>query len=455
MRNCIWSFALLFVAAPGCGDDDSTPDDAGRDDATEVADEAGADGDADGDADAEVADEGGGGTGTLTILVTALDPATEDGVPTAGVTVAADLPGGGRVEQTTGSDGRTTFEELDWAAGTAAATGWLDGYGLVSRVGITEEDGEIELSLGLPLADDPERVELTGVAQNMADAEHHSLIVSGTTDGESFWSDAPGPDWSIQVAPGEPFTLVAVEFAPEPAPCVGCLSMPISGWVVQEQAALSAPATADLDFGTPASATSVTGTFQTVTRGDSPLRTPEYGYVSVFDLESMAIVGTINTTTLGSGGVISFDMEYVEVPAVTRPLTSFRVMGTGDWVSGVLLEGYPTAGTQEFQFLDTPRMIAPATPSARHALHDPLEWELFDSAVTPVLYLTDDELVVWRIRGPEDATTMSVPEAPADADLEALLGTGLVGGRFYFYHRNDTDEFSDHYVQSGLYIFQQ
>ena len=454
MRNCTWSFALLLAAAaPGCGDDDSAADDAGTDDATEVADEVGADADADADADVDVADEGGG-TGTLTVLVTVLDPTTEDAVPTAGAAVAADLPGGGRLEQTTGSDGRTTFEGLDWAAGTAAATAWLDGYGLVSRVDIAEAEGEIAISLGLPLAYAPERVEVSGTASNMTDAARHSLLVSATADGESFWSSTPGPTWSIRVAPAVPFALVAVEFAQEPAPCVGCLSMPISGWVVQEHAAVTAPTTVDLDFASPAPTTGVTGSFQSVTRGDSPLRTPDYGYVSVFDLESMAVLGTINTTTLRSGGVIEFDMQYVTVAAVTRPLTAFRVVGN-DWVSGVIVEGYPAAGVQDLHFVDAPRMTAPATPTTRHPLHDPLRWELFDSALTPVLLIENDEQTVWWVRGPEDATTLTVPEPPAAVDLTALLGTRFAEGSLYFYHRHESDDYSDHYVQSGMLILEQ
>jgi hypothetical protein len=454
-----WGLAIVLAAAwgvAGCGDDDSGTDDAGRDDVAvddgrDAAEDAGEEGTAE-DAGETTGEDGGGGTGTLALQVIEYgDWPDLAEIPVGDVTVALDEPGGGRTELTTDAEGRVTFEGLDWSLGTAATTLYKDGYALASRVGIEEQAEELKLSIyAMEEVPPPEFVELSGTA-TMADPTH-TLTVSATIPNEIF--SLEGPAWTLPVMPGLEFTLIGVESSFN-STTGREIDRTIHGWLMADHAAVTAATTVALDFTTPAAATTVSGSFTLPSRADSRLRTAGYGLVSVYsDNYYTGLIGnSTHSDVSGDGNSIAYDVEYVQ-PAGAEPMTVFFVV-TGDEFSRAMVGGYPTAGAHDAGLLDLPLLTVPATMSTRHPLHDPMQWQLFDTDVRVLVYLFRDEQTVWTVRGPDDATTIAIPDPPAGVDTTALLGTGLLEGTLYILQRDPTDTFTQKMAGGRTILLEQ
>src|SRR5688572_10096594 len=192
---------LLVVAlvVAGCGDDGGGTDAA-------VMDAARMDSGQDG---------GGGGTDMLAVLI--VDAA--DQAPMAGATVALDTPGG-RVEQQTGADGKTTFSGLDLArphAVIAHAAGYAvfsyseltrDDLARLDTDGIIEPDGSMRVAL-VPVSDTAGFITLSGTAAGMMNTGNQ-LAIDTTAESDDF-HQMMGAAWEIDVPPGAPLTVVGVE----------------------------------------------------------------------------------------------------------------------------------------------------------------------------------------------------------------------------------------------------
>jgi hypothetical protein len=425
---------LSVAAAAGCGDDDAAADDAGRDDGGGAEADAEAGGDAEADGDGGV--ESDAVAGTLSVLVTAYEWYDEVGHSAEGATVALDKPGGERVELTTGADGRAVFDAIDWSRGDASVTAALEGYVVASRTGVTEADGEQEITIGRR-GPSPDLVELSGSALNMA-VDTHGLIVGATVQGDGYWAD--GPDWTMLVEPGTPFTIVATE-RHNGASMAQHMEAPVDGWLMQDHAGLTAAGTVDIDFGTPATATVVDGSFPMPARAESRVRTDGVGWITSGLRDGSATVGFATVTDpSGDWNWIVYTAEYVEPTGVTAADVSTQYcLVQADNYSCAFAEGYPGAGEQDLTLLDLPRMINP--PSARsYPLHDPIEWEAWDRGVYPLLIVQDDVGRVWTIRGPLDGTRIVVPELPSTVDATELLGTGVVEASFAIYRLRADDD---------------
>ncbi|MBI5502403.1 MAG: carboxypeptidase regulatory-like domain-containing protein [Deltaproteobacteria bacterium] len=429
---------LACAVAAGCGDDDSAVDDGGRDDGNS---EGAADADADGDAEPDAEGDGGGeadaATGTLSVLVTAHEWYDDEGHPAEGATVAVDKPGGERVEETTGADGRATFGAIDWSLGDASITAALEGYVVHSRTGVAEVDGEVELGL-FRRGPSPDLVELSGTALGMA-ADANTLSVGTTIRGEAYWSD--GPDWSIQVEPGAAFAIVAAERHSGPGFSGQHLEMIIDHWLLVDHAAITAATTFDLDFATGATPTVVEGSFPMPARAESRLRTNGLGWITSFLTVGSATVSYPTVTDPASDwNSVEYTVEYVEPAGVdVADVRTQYCLVQSDNYSCAIEDGYPAAGAQAVTLLDLPRMIHPSglTP---YPLHDPIEWEAWDNEVYPLLVLEDDAGRVWTIRGAMDATSMVVPTLPSIVDEAELLGTGVVEASFAIYRLRPDDD---------------
>jgi len=434
----------VLCGTVGCGDDDSGTDDAGRDDAAvedgrDVAEDGAAEEGTTEDA-GEVREDGDGGTGTLAIQVVEYgDWPDYPESPVDGVTVALDAPGGERTELTTDAEGRVTFEGLDWSLGTAAITLYKEGYALGSRVGLEEQAEELKASLAsLEAFPPPDFVELSGTA-TMVDAAH-DLVVSTTIPNEIF--SQTGPDWTLPVMPGQDFTLVALESSIASGGTGREVDRTIHGWLMADHTAVTAPATIALDFTSPVTPSTVHGSFTLPARVGSRLRTAGYGLVSVYsDTSYTGLIGNSTYSDVSAdGNSIDYDVEWVE-PAGLEPATVFFVV-SGDEFTRAIVEGYPTAGAHDAGLLDLPVLTVPATASTRHPLHDPMQWELYDTGVRVVVYVIRDDQVVWVVRAADDSTTLTVPDAPSTADTATLLGTGLLEGTLYLVQRDPTDSYT-------------
>jgi hypothetical protein len=420
----------------GCGDDSSTTDDGGVD---EIA------ADVDADADAGVETDDGDVSGMVTVLVSFVDwPG--DPVPAAGVVVAFDAPDGARSEGSTGSDGRVVFDVEDWSAGTAAATAFAAGRQMVSRVGITEGDDEIELRLNR-LGDPAGFVRLSGTATNMPYADA-TLGVGASVDSVLYFHTimTPGADWVVPVPSGSPCTLLATartQFAvPGGRGFDGTMN-----WAMVEVPAVTSDTVVSLDFVDDAvPPTTVHGSFPFPTRTGTPLRgSRSYGWVWNTTKESRmsAYLGdTIRIAATADGTALDYDAHYIVPPDAISPLTCYFVLSDGDakFQSATCEDGWPLAGPHDPGFLDAPNLLTTGMAYSPHTLSEPVRWELFDSGVH-VAFLLQEELTYdrfilfgvngavkaptpWIVFAPDDATTLTVPEPPSTTTGTAVLGTG-------------------------------
>ncbi|MBN1770603.1 MAG: hypothetical protein JXB32_05020, partial [Deltaproteobacteria bacterium] len=449
----------------GC-DDDSSPaaDDAAAGDADAHAE------DADADAHAEDADaDEGGATGTLNVLVLG-PPVWPDYQwnPVEDALVAFDLPGGGRSETTTDAAGRATFDRFDWAAGAGAVTAGKNGLGLASEVGLDGTQGDVTLVLPDP---DPRagRVELTVSAVNMTDVSHPWEVMAVGVD-QVYASGGGAFDLVIDVPPGTPLTLHAGEWEGWTLTADG-LDNVIYSWVAQEVAPISGPATAEIDFAAPAlPSTTVSGSFPLPADPDSPLRQRD-AYVVVWTMIGpnpgrhflpVATTGLGGPTHIGrsvDGDSVEYTVQYVTPPGAVGPVTRYTMETLGSSggapYSCVDVAGYPASGAQTFTHLEVPTVHAPTTV---HALHDPVEWDLFDGGVTPTLHIRTTRVAVcdtdvWRVSAPTDATSLVVPQPPAGFDTVALLGTDLIRGRIGIL-ADDPGDLQANYAESGCFLVQ-
>jgi hypothetical protein len=456
MKLSSWILAGTLVAAAsfsaGCGDDSSPADDGGTDDARDVpADEGGADADADGDADGD----GDGGTGTLSVLVVSSAWPSDTETPVAGATVALDAPGGGRSELTTDATGHVNFTGLDWSAGTAAVTACNADMGLASRVGVVEADGEVKLEVFAMEYPPADFVEITGNSLNMI-SEANDLGVTATVPSESL-SDT-GPAWTMHIQPGVAFTLVGLESHQlEPPVSHRGIKQFFDQWTVVEHAAVTAATAIDLDFDSTATPTptTVTGSFTGPTRSDSPLRNSGTGYFYVTSRGSQFTVtlgwpSTIDVNVDWTG--YNYDGEYVQVPGVTDPMTVYIIATSNGVRSTAIVEGWPTDGAHDLGFIDLPTVTAPASFSTTHPMHSPIEWTAYDTDLECSVSVLRDGTSVWSIRGPTDATSITIPAAPSTVDLPTLLGTGVVESRLNLFRRDATDTYSERSIRTPIII---
>ena len=109
---------LVVLGTTACGDDDG-----GGNNNQNVVPDAGVDAGPDAATGA-----------SLTILVRAYSATDATYVPTAGVGVAFQAPGGTVTDAETDAEGKATFTDIDWSAGKGAVTTYLASYLAVSAV---------------------------------------------------------------------------------------------------------------------------------------------------------------------------------------------------------------------------------------------------------------------------------------------------------------------------------
>jgi hypothetical protein len=468
------ALGAYLAVVPGCGDDSTSgPDDGATDDAGADADadadgDADADADADGDEDGETPPDDGGGTGTL--VVTVVGPRLcPDWVrhPIAGAAVAFDAPGGALTEATTDAAGRAAFEGIDWTAGTGAVTAWAEGYGLGSTLGLDGSDEEVGVILPVTDVSSDACVNLSGTALNMADVGHYLSV--GDLNTPDFAS-VLGPDWTLQVPPGVPLTLIALESSPRLLATPQAYETTIAGWTMAEHAAVTADTTVELDFADAAAPTTVEGSCAMPSSADSPLR-DLYLTISVVgavdDLAGQTYPmshGLVGIGTHGEpsadGSAINFGVQYLSPPGVTAPATNFTLWAWNATAesqsSAAYVRGYPAAGPQAFAFLDTARMVAPPDSTTHRPLHDPVQWTPPGTGLQPWVLLyrgVDPSLgVAWMLKAAPDATTLVVPDPPSAVPVATVLGMGSLRGYVRLVSETWTDDCFFRYSTGEYFI---
>jgi hypothetical protein len=371
-----------------------------------------------------------GEPGSLTVLVVeatrthrghVIESSTD---PVEGATVALDGPDGTRTEQTTGADGRVTFEELDWSLGTADVTVHKQDHIVHGVVGI--DGSEEEIAVGLTLVDpSADWVTISGTAANMSD-ETHQLDMN-TSCGVTSHQDV-GPEWSMLVQPGVDFTLRAVEFQPGTDDPPRVTSQTFFSWVLLDHAAVTEDTTVDIDFAGSVTPVNVSNAIATpALRSDSPLMGTTFIYGLVH--AGPVYVGFSEYAEPNSlGSAFDIDYEYIEDAGLPDPVTIYRLypvdyfMGT----SMVFVPGTPEEGSHRLGFLDLPAMEQ--TPTTTCSLHGTeFSWDLYDEGVEVSLQVWttldgfDRDPIAWRVDAPIDATSITVPDPPSSLEDESTL----------------------------------
>ena len=423
-----------------------------EDDAIEVdqADGAG-DAPADDARDASPEDVWSVGDGSLTVAVR-VDPRWgRPTTPAAGATVALDRPGGGRSEAITDEDGRTTFSDLVWSAGTAAATAYVEGLTLDSRVGIVSEDDPVELTLYRPANEAPETfVAISGMAVGMAD-ETNWLQLSATASG-GFWTDY-GPAWSALVAPGEPFTLAGWETDGMHDVWLGGYSYPCPLWVVLDHPAITEPlAGVALPMGS-VSPERVRGRLRAPADFTTSLDGGEL-FIGVYAGPNGGSLGFSSyCDTSADLAWKTYEVEFVAPASVTRPLTRYQLRDHDWYLTAVAVEGYPVAGTPDVEFLMLPEVVPPEPGAGGYPLHDPLTWRLEDDGVEVELWVNCGYRNMWRVIAPRNATTLTVPQEPSAADERSIFVCGPILGSLRVFRPAATGDYEAQWAQHNVVLF--
>jgi hypothetical protein len=388
---------------------------------------------------------GAGASASATfIVVESISLVGEHGTqPREGATVALDLPGGTRMEQVTGTDGKVTFTGIDWSLGKAAATAHF-GEHLTSLVDLDETrlaalrliDGAVMLHLFAPVA--PETVTVQGTLAGTLDDAHIAIVratvAPGFVDPEPAieWQGTPPVPFSISVPKGAPFTLQAIEKSPN----VALPSGQGTDRFIHQIAERSFPATSTdltglvIDFAVDGlSMQTVDVSVATPARRESPVRTG-LAEDCVSPLNRIYCTGFASHVDISpDGNQFLATLLWTEPLGSENPFYLLRVYTPRPFsrlVSSRSLSGWPVAGSLG-TLPDTPLWLTPSV-AVMHPLHEAIEWQLFDADVPSVLLLLSRGAdVVWNVETGGDATSLVVPLPPSTVDTVAAFGSILTG----------------------------
>jgi hypothetical protein len=356
----------------------------------------------------------------------------QDGTPIDAAGVSVEDAAGTIHKAQTGSDGRVTLP-IEVAGGGVSVLAHKDGYVFWSITGITEEratDGEallLELPILTPTSD--ELLEVSGTVTGFSTDPNLFVITNSTRPGSSGAQDGM---YSMPVAPEQAFAVSVLEYheGVEPISARG-QSLEHVAWLRFDNDAITDDSTVDLDLSTPASQSSVSGSFAI----------PEYyrdfgtGFVGVNTITDVGIgdlTGLYELTDVSSdSSMVEHTTTYVDAPG-EEAATRYSI-GDGNgkfsrrWVSGLPAEG--DAGVELFEPVE-PELAADPQP-----LHAPVTWKVSPDAATADQIRMTVELIV---NGGErqllgvvlmapDATETRLIELPEGTDLAASL-SGLLNG---------------------------
>ena len=340
--------------------------------------------------------------------------------PLAGALVAADLPGGQRVELETQADGRVKLDGIDWTKGRLSVTVWASGYTVISGTGIDKAvitealvGGVVPRCLTKTAA--PTMVDVTGSAKSMADPGHSYIVSSAVSPGPmtNVGTDA----YALPVWAGVPGTIVACEFTQ-----VGqgrSLTQQTFGWTRATHPALTSTATVDLDFSTKLPVSKASGKLKLPADPNSTLRKSAFGYLNLTTFESGsqgAFAGLVTSSApSASGDFIEYTAEFVNVPELGTPVTLYALRVGMAPQSIVWRTGLPKDGEVVDDFLDTFTVVRPKGSAPFHG-----DIELASSnareGVARVLIVTNAQGErVWVANDWDSGPTFRLPELPSKA----------------------------------------
>jgi len=419
MRTYVTLAATLFIlgCVGGCGDDDGST----NDNQTDAAVDSGPD----------------AATGDTAVLMI-VEWSSVDGtlIPVEGAIVAADPPGGDRMEVITGADGLATFENVDISAGLEALSIYKPGYILHSVLNMSEQDyedglvnGSVAIEVGQldPPSPNVDMATVSGDATGLVSSMNRLFVFPHRAEGTNYSGPSSVP-YSFDVEQDADFTIVAIEGDDGALPSNRGYFVDVDKAMVADHVAINGPtADYDLDFEmwevTPQTADA---SIMLPTRADSPLRD---GWPNVWVMSTQStlwsMTGWAESVDISADGN-HFDLSYIWVePALLEGAYTYHIVQhpTSGEYSFSIRRGYPQAGAIDPPLLDTPRWTTPADPMVPHAITEPLVWEWFDDVEVSSLAVLRGDTIVWYVVAGENATTATLPAPPNNIAASQIIGS--------------------------------
>lgn len=368
-----------------------------------------------------------------------------DYVPVAGALVRFDAPGGAVLEDTTNSDGRVFFSDVDWSLAPGGGAGGGEGAGQgLAAVSAFRLEHAMRSIVGLDAArfaalarvgDDvllllyPQpapivpSVRLSGSFAGVTDPAHlvHVSVLRGATG--TTWLGAADGSYSIRVPKDEAFVVQAREVAVDSTPTGQGLVNTTYRVLQAELGPFPADSMVTLDFDADEVVTQTAELWVDLpARADSPIRqgTPNClacGY------DALGCGGWPTLADL-SADRSRFELSFLwtEPSWLAEPVIRCEIRREYD-TSLVHVDGYPVPGSLG-QLLDVPRWTLPPDPSFAWPADELIAWELMNDEVDHTdLLIYRDGLPLWAVSAGPNATSVRLPELPTTLDREDFLGT--------------------------------
>lgn len=380
----------------------------------------------------------------MTLVIKGYSEAAGEDVPLEGATVALDPPTGERIEQVTDAEGKTTFSDIDWNAGTTTLTIHKDGYTMFTETGsIKAEYIQEEVTLTLPSLTPSQQtsVVLSGSIVGEMDPTRNFFVNAVRTKVATEWQGTGDQSFRIRVPYNQPFTVQATETEFEYLPSGQGYSMPIYQTLKKDFDALSADTSgAVLDFSVDSVQTYTEDVWVSLPqRADSPVRAG-FPYCLVAEGNSIYTIGwSTHIDISADGNQLDASLLWTQPAWAEDVLTFCGMTDQGGWLSIAYADGYPQPG-EVTPLLDVPRWISPANPSMAHPLYDPLEWELFDPGVSIQMNIFRGDQLVWFVFMDQDTETVTLPAPPSSVNPVTFLGTAPLRSQMYAFTVNEAGD---------------
>lgn len=364
-----------------------------------------------------------------------------DGDPVPGVAVTWKPPGGARVEGVADAQGKITLEGIDWSKGALTLFGHAPGraaQGAIFTKADLEDTDSFYTSEGAfflvmpPLTPTP-TITVVGQAAGMSNPGHY-LVVATDHPTMPFSAEA-GANFRLALSSAAPFNWSAFEWFANTRDGGRNIDNTVVQWATGSHGGFADDGTMSLDFGTQSMAPkSVTGTFPLFRSETSTLREKGVARVSVYGNHlPSGLVGTVPSSTVDDLATkVDYQVDWIEPEWASEPLTAFDLT-TNSEVSRVLVQGWPTAGSQDIA-LPVPAVWV--TPNAGASVDDVLEWVNEEPELYVMLQITfgtqPSSPVGVMLHLPPGTTRAELGDIMGSFDVfaesgESLLGASLVG----------------------------
>lgn len=331
-------------------------------------------------------------------------------------TVAVEGAGGTVWEAHTGPDGSATFTGLDPQGLYAVTVDPDDAVAvMITNLGVP---GDGSWDIWYPDEPTHDRITLQGTVTGR-DASRNFTISAEARGGTVMNQPANSDHYSVQVPPGQPFSLLAWEY--ESSGEWPTFHQAFYKATLVDEAALAGDAVADIPLGDPDHAVATeTGSDQVLLPDDPGAalhdRTGMYEEAMAASPAGhlLNVVGVPTTWSFASDAW-DVDMWWAPLPDTDTVFAASIAQGTS---SSVIFR----ADTPDEWGTDAKLLTIPAVADGYTPLHHDVQFESYaETDAYPVLLLRQSDWTIrWAVFGERGATSVAVPSAPSSEDTAWL-----------------------------------